>query len=681
MSITESILSTDIMVATEMPAAPRLAKVGAYQVLAGLTSGGMGEVLLACARGRRRQLFAVKLVRTDLAHCPQVRDMFVDEGRLLSRIDHPGITRVVEAGVSDGASYLVMEYVEGVSLDELLAIVPVIPPLIAARMIAEICRALHAAHEATALNGERLDAVHRDVSPKNLMLTFDGSLKVLDFGIAYMRQRASRETQMGELKGKPSYMAPEQFRSEPVNRRTDVYSASVVLYELLTGRPLYAGDNLTAVALAVAKGSPPPPSSLAGPLPDGLDEVVLRGLDAHLDARISTAADLADRLDAIWRAGGSPALAEFAAESLSDRRLAHRAWLDAALRDRSRPPSLIGRLWRWLRPPAAAVGARPAPKPTPVPTRTEPELLPKVQAFTSPIVDEIVETVDRLTEELMHEPGGRMLLSIVRRAVKNDGIALPNLPEGMLRLERAVARADADLGELVAAIQTDPSVAARFLGVANSPFYGAARRVTAVHDAVVRIGMNQAALVTMAILSQSKVFAAGRDLYDHALASAAVAQLIARKLPGQDEHEAFLAGLLHDLGRVFLRESATHVRRDTRGKETTSPHALSLVDEAVHASLGALVAQSSGFSPELVQAIRYHPSPDKLPALPPAAPGAAGDGGRNLVHLLVIANRVAPAVLGKEAPPELAAAFAPLGIPCPEDLVPRAAAALEALRG
>jgi serine/threonine-protein kinase len=231
--VTESIRSCDIVAITEVPA-PRIAAIGNFQILGELSVGGMGEVFVARTAGSRGrdELRAVKLIRDELAFRPNIRSMFQDECSLLSRIEHPGVTRVFGSGEESGALYLVMEYVAGIQVEELNR---PLPPAIAVKMIADVCRALHAAHESTNAEGALLGIVHRDISPRNLMLTFDGHVKVIDFGIAFMHERVSRETQAGMLKGRPSYMAPEQFRSERVDRRTDVYSICVVLHELLTG--------------------------------------------------------------------------------------------------------------------------------------------------------------------------------------------------------------------------------------------------------------------------------------------------------------------------------------------------------------------------------------------------------------------------------------------------------------
>jgi serine/threonine-protein kinase len=300
--------------------------VGGYEVLAELESGGMGEVYIARRRGAHgfAKLVALKTIRRDRAGSDDVRSMFLDEARLVARLDHPAIAQVHDFGEQDGSLYLAMEYIAGLPFTELIERQPRIPAGVAVRAIAEVCRGLHAAHEAVDLDGTPLGVVHRDVSPANLMMTFEGSVKILDFGIARTDDRVAPETQTGIIKGKPAYMAPEQLVSSAVDRRADVFSASVVLHELLTGQRLFSGDNVFALADAVRSGRIAPPSEIAGELPDGLDAVVLRGLERQRDQRFQTAAEMADALDRIAARAGVEPLEAFANRELQGARDEHR---------------------------------------------------------------------------------------------------------------------------------------------------------------------------------------------------------------------------------------------------------------------------------------------------------------------------------------------------------------------
>ncbi len=152
--------------------------------------------------------------------------MFLDEAAILARLNHPGIATVHDFGEEGGTLYMVMEYVAGLPLRELAT--QRLPPAIVARAIAEACRGLHAAHEARDPSGALMGVVHRDISPDNLMLGFDGHVKVIDFGIALVKNRQAPVTEFGTVKGKPPYMSPEQVKNEPIDRRSDVFSLGVV---------------------------------------------------------------------------------------------------------------------------------------------------------------------------------------------------------------------------------------------------------------------------------------------------------------------------------------------------------------------------------------------------------------------------------------------------------------------
>lgn len=309
-------------------------QVAGFEILTKLSSGGMGDVLLARRRGVGgfEKLLAVKTIRGDLARRPDIRAMFLDEARLVARLDHPAIAHVYDFGEHDGALYLAMEFVHGVALNKLLVKrQKELPPTVAARIAAEACRGLHAAHQLTDNDGHALGVVHRDVSPGNIILTYDAHVKILDFGIAFMNSRESPDTQMGELKGKPSYMSPEQLRCERVDRRSDLYSLSVVLHEMLTGRKLFSRQNVVATALAVERGEAPPPRSINPQVPEALDQIVMKGLANRADDRYPDARTMAQALDEVLSTLKGPSLEQFIEEELGEDTALHKGWLHSAL--------------------------------------------------------------------------------------------------------------------------------------------------------------------------------------------------------------------------------------------------------------------------------------------------------------------------------------------------------------
>ncbi|MBA3463294.1 MAG: protein kinase [Deltaproteobacteria bacterium] len=321
-----------------------ITRFGAYEILHELKSGGMGSVLLGRKKGpgNYEQVAAIKTIRAEYASTPAVRAMFLDEAAILARINHPGIATVHDFGEEAGTLYMVMEYVAGNSLRALAD--ASLPPAIAARAIAEAARGLHAAHEVRDSAGHLLGLVHRDISPDNLMLGFDGHVKVIDFGIALVKNRQAPVTEFGTVKGKPPYMSPEQVKNESMDRRSDIFSLAVVLHELLTGQILFDGDSIYAVARAVEHHPIRPPSVIRGaPMPPGLDAVVMAALDRDVERRTPTAAQFAEELERVIANAGDETLASWADRELAMPRAAHRAWLASVIAGRDAPSPPIGR--------------------------------------------------------------------------------------------------------------------------------------------------------------------------------------------------------------------------------------------------------------------------------------------------------------------------------------------------
>ncbi|MEZ4362138.1 MAG: serine/threonine-protein kinase [Kofleriaceae bacterium] len=305
--------------------------VGAYEVLYELRSGGMGSVLLGRRRGPGgfEKLVAIKTIRSELAAAQQVRAMFLDEAAILARLAHRAVATVHDFGEEADNLYLVMEYVAGVSLHQVIELRP--PPNVTARLLAEACRGLHAAHEARDLGGTLLGVVHRDISPDNILLAFDGRVKVIDFGIALIKGRHAPVTELGMLKGKPPYMSPEQLKNEPIDRRSDVFALGAVLWEVLVGEPLFQGDSLYAIARAVEHQAIPAPSARAPGVPPAFDAIALGALCRDRERRTPTAALLAEQLDAAAAASPGESLEAWSHRTLAPQREVHRRWLAQVL--------------------------------------------------------------------------------------------------------------------------------------------------------------------------------------------------------------------------------------------------------------------------------------------------------------------------------------------------------------
>jgi serine/threonine protein kinase/tetratricopeptide (TPR) repeat protein len=317
------------------PAMPQ--RLANFEVLRRLGSGGMAEVFLARKKGAERtyKLLVVKRILPQHLSSPQFRTMFADEAQLATRLNHPNIVQVYDfLDSGDDGQLLSMEYVEGPDLRRLQRAARAqgtrIPAYVASFIAAEVAKGLHYAHERCDERGQPLDIVHRDVSPQNILLSIDGSVKIADFGIA--SANVFRE-ESGVLKGKTAYMSPEQARGERVDRRTDIYSLGVVLYEMLTNRPVHGtleGDELLQ---AVRTGLVEPPSTFATGIPPEIETIVMRALSRETEQRFATARDFASALARVLvqrqqlidahvlettiaeLAAGDPSLAEFSASS------------------------------------------------------------------------------------------------------------------------------------------------------------------------------------------------------------------------------------------------------------------------------------------------------------------------------------------------------------------------------
>lgn len=272
--------------------------VGRYALFGEIASGGMATVHLGrlVSEAGFARTVAIKKLHAHLAKDPSFAAMFLDEARLAARVQHPNVVSTLDVVSQDGELYLVLEYVLGESLAKLVG--PMrrsgerVPLRIAATVVTHVLLGLHAAHDATDEHGDPLGIVHRDVSPHNVMVGIDGIARVLDFGVAKAAGRV-QTTRDGQIKGKISYMAPEQARAGTTDRRTDVYGASIVLWELLAGARLYSGANDAVVLTSLLAGATTPPSATNPDVPAALDAIVMRGLANDPDKRWQTARDMA----------------------------------------------------------------------------------------------------------------------------------------------------------------------------------------------------------------------------------------------------------------------------------------------------------------------------------------------------------------------------------------------------
>ncbi len=267
---------------------------GKYTLIRKVGTGGMAEVFLArttVAQGLNKTL-VIKKIHTAYARSRQFVTMFVDEAKIALGLNHPNIIQVFDFGAVGDTYFLAMEFVEGMDLLRLLQEAAKarqrLPYGLSAYIVQQLAKGLDYAHRKTDEFGQPLAIVHRDISPQNVLLSWDGGVKIVDFGIA--RARDVHEEQ-GVIKGKFAYMSPEQARGEPVDCRSDVFAAGIVLFELVCARPLFHGKGKEALEL-VKSGALPRPKDFAPELPDSLERIILKALAFHRDDRYQTARDL-----------------------------------------------------------------------------------------------------------------------------------------------------------------------------------------------------------------------------------------------------------------------------------------------------------------------------------------------------------------------------------------------------
>ena len=290
---------------SEVPARAAPEKIGRYQLCFELASGGMASVYLARAEGAPgfQKLVALKRIHPHLADEKDYVEMFLDEARIASRITHANVCSVFDFGEAEGEYFIAMEYLVGEPLSRVQRRVvanadqraSALLPARMARVIAQACEGLHAAHELRDADGESLHVVHRDVSAENLFVTYDGATQVVDFGIAHARQRV-HHTEAGQVKGTFPYMAPEQMTAAVVDRRVDVWALGAVLWELLTLRTLFLRDTDVNTMYAVLSGEIRPPSDYRSDVPPELDQIVLKALQRSPHERWQSAREMGKAL-------------------------------------------------------------------------------------------------------------------------------------------------------------------------------------------------------------------------------------------------------------------------------------------------------------------------------------------------------------------------------------------------
>jgi serine/threonine-protein kinase len=279
---------------------------GRYELLRKIATGGMGQVYLARQKGPVgfEKLMVVKRILPHLAEEEEFIEMFFDEARIAAHLNHPNIAQIFDLGEVDGTYYIAMEYVNGESLRQMTTRCrqqrTALPLGLKCRIVADAAAGLHSAHQAKNPSGKSLGFIHRDVSPQNILIGFNGCVKLIDFGVAKAANKVSN-TVTGAIKGKYAYMSPEQARGGELDHRSDIFGLGIILYELLTEQRLFKRENENATLKAVISIKPPPPSQVAPNVPSGVDEIVLTALEKAADDRYQTALELQEALEEFMR--------------------------------------------------------------------------------------------------------------------------------------------------------------------------------------------------------------------------------------------------------------------------------------------------------------------------------------------------------------------------------------------
>ena len=378
-------------------------RLGKFEVLCRLSTGGMSEIFLATQSGLAgfNKLVVLKTILPDISGEEDFVRMFLDEARTTAAFNHPNIAQVYELDVADGQLFMAMEFVQGCTLVEMARACRLakeaIPVGFTLQAVRDTALALHYAHNFTDARGRRQVVIHRDVAEKNIMVTYEGVTKLLDFGIAKALGRVNRTT-IGMVKGTSGYMSPEQIRGEPLDGRSDIFALGVVLHECLTGMRLFHGKKPEDGMLAALKETVAPPSKLNSEVSPEVDTIVLKALARNRDDRFATALEMARAIEkaalgVIWHPEQT---AELLSKHFTERRQETRRLLEGSSYAEStgevRIDSLIARVnaSRSLPdlPKVQSQSAAPSIPPVAMPAATAtptPQLMPKATAPSGPL--------------------------------------------------------------------------------------------------------------------------------------------------------------------------------------------------------------------------------------------------------------------------------------------------------
>jgi serine/threonine protein kinase len=313
--------------------------IGKYRLVVEIGKGGMADVFLAVAQGPIgfNKLLVIKRLKADMAEDPELVSMQIDEARLAARLNHPNVVQTVEVAEDRGQYYIAMEYLEGQPLNRILSRAARGRPIPLAARLRIVCDALaglHYAHELIDFDGTPLDVVHRDATPQNIFVTYDGQVKLVDFGIAKASKREA-ETRIGMIKGKIPYMGPQQANGLPVDRRADIFSMGVILWETLAESRMWKNIDELVIVHRLTAGQLPKLRDVKPDVHPELERIVNRAMSIDIEGRYPTAFEFQRDLEAFIETSGertsSRELGAFVAELFAARRAEMRRLIDSQL--------------------------------------------------------------------------------------------------------------------------------------------------------------------------------------------------------------------------------------------------------------------------------------------------------------------------------------------------------------
>lgn len=284
------------------PQRRNLTTFGKYTLIDRIAVGGMAEIFLARQAGLEgfEKTIVLKRIRPHLSKQANFVKMFLNEAKLAAQLNHPNIVQIYDLGKISESYFIAMEYIFGRDMRRIIPKADSLgipfPMVYALKIASSVCEGLYYAHQKTDLYGNALNIVHRDVTPENIFVSFDGTVKVLDFGIAKAANQIE-QTQAGEIKGKLSYMSPEQCMGKGLDNRSDIFSLGVVLYEWVTGFKLFTGDSEVAVLKSITDGKIYAPSYFKADIPDKVEHILMRALEKDRDKRYQTAWEMQYDID------------------------------------------------------------------------------------------------------------------------------------------------------------------------------------------------------------------------------------------------------------------------------------------------------------------------------------------------------------------------------------------------